>query len=187
MRDIAGAYNFVKKSVQSLGIKDYEIIVLDDKTRGQAETVALALEKISYEGSITIFNIDTFRPNFKFPLLEKNCDGYLEVFYGEGSNWSFVKPLEAGSTQVIETAEKKAISNLCCTGLYYFDNVDDYLRAFQHYLSMPVEQWDKAELYVAPLYNHLIKNKKNICYHLINRAEVVFCGTPEEYFTFLEQ
>ena len=37
------------------------------------------------------------------------------------------------------------------------------------------------ELYVAPLYNHLIAWSHKIHIHIIRRDEVIFSGVPEEY------
>ncbi|MFA0013653.1 glycosyltransferase family 2 protein [Vibrio lentus] len=181
IRDVFNTLEFVKHRINALGIIDYEIVILDQETRGQAETVTLALKEIIYNGPITIFNIDTFRTNFKYPGPEILADGYLEVFKGDGDNWSFVKPASVDSTKVIKTTEKKPISDLCCTGLYYFSSVSDYLSAYEYYLTLPSEQWEKGELYVAPLYNYLISHNKEIHYSLISRHEVVFCGTPDEY------
>jgi len=181
VRSVFDTEAFVTKSITALGILDYKIIVLDQDTRGQAETVKLALDEIQYHGAITIFNIDTFRPNFKFPNLEKLGSGYLEVFKGEGDNWSFVKPLNDNSTKVILTTEKNPISNLCCTGLYHFSSVKEYFDAYDDYLLKPESDWEKSELYVAPLYNYLIKKNCDIHYNLIDKSSVVFCGVPEEY------
>jgi len=187
VRDVFDTANFVKASANALGILDFEIVTLTQETRGQAETVTLGLNKISYKGPITIFNIDTFRPNFKYPDLDKLGNGYLEVFQGQGDNWSFVKPLNNDSTIVIKTTEKNPISDLCCTGLYHFASVVDYLNAYNHYLTKPENEWEKAELYVAPLYNHLISKKGNIHYNLIDKKDVIFCGVPDEYADFLKR
>lgn len=185
VRDVFNTVDFVNKSAEALGISDFEVVVLDQETRGQAETVSLGLNKTSYQGAITIFNIDTFRPNFKYPDLDKIGAGYLEVFRGEGDNWSFVKSLNENSRKVIQTTEKNPISNLCCTGLYYFSSVNDYLDAYKNYLKKPESEWEKAELYVAPLYNYLIHKKKDVYYYLIDAHEVIFCGVPNEYTDFL--
>lgn len=187
VRDVYGTPDFVKESVIELGIKYYDIVILDEETRGQAETVTLGLGNYrDKDEDITIFNIDTFRPNFEYPDLDGLGDGYLEVFQGTGDNWSFVRPLCSASTKVDLTTEKQPISDLCCTGLYYFRSVQDYFNAYDYYLSLPKEFWVNGELYVAPLYNYLIKQEKNIHYHEITSSEVVFCGVPEEYDLFLE-
>lgn len=187
VRDIFDTPNFVKDSAESLGIINYEIIVINKETRGQAETVFLGLNKTSYEGPITIFNIDTFRPGFKFPDEKEPVNGYLEVFTGEGKNWSFVKPDAKDSTRVEQTTEKNPISELCCTGLYHFYSTTDYLDAYNDYLEKPESKWEMGELYVAPLYNYLIQQGKYISYNIINREDVIFCGIPEEYNDFLER
>ena len=82
---------FVDQRCQALGVQSYQIVSLEASTRGQAETVALGLRAAGIENSdpITIFNIDTYRRHFRFP--EEQCDGYLEVFEGEGTHWSFAQ------------------------------------------------------------------------------------------------
>jgi hypothetical protein len=90
-----------------------------------------------------------------------------------------------GSTdRVLETAEKRPISNLCCTGLYHFARADCYLEAFRAYAMRPTSEWDAAELYVAPLYNVLIAQGCDIRYHLVRSEALRVCGTPAEYEAF---
>lgn len=185
IRDVYETKKFVIDQVKKLGIKDFKIICLDVETKGQAETVFLGLDSVDDNESLTIFNIDTFRPEFSYPELSSKEDGYLEVFQGSGDNWSFVLPENEESTLLVETAEKRPISDLCCTGLYYFNKVSDFKLSYNDYLNKPKELWEKGELYVAPLYNFLIKNGKSIHYHKIERDEVIFCGTPDEYDDFL--
>jgi hypothetical protein len=136
---------------------------------------------------ITIFNIDTFRPNFRFPSIAVNptSHGYLEVFEGEGENWSFAKLKSNDLTLVCQTAEKNPISNLCSTGLYQFSSFEDYVHAYTGYLSKPKTEWEKGELYIAPLYNVLIESGYDVHVNIIQRNEVIFCGVPNEYIEFL--
>ncbi|WP_413587441.1 glycosyltransferase family 2 protein [Bdellovibrio sp. HCB274] len=182
-RDIPGmnARQYITGELQAMGISSYELVQLARETKGQAETVKLALESSIDKGGdtdITIFNIDTFRPGFSFPKFKNSVDGYLEVFRGSGDNWSFVKSAE-GTNQVIETAEKNPISNLCSTGLYYFKSAKEFLWAYEAYTSSGRSV--KNEIYVAPLYNELISHGRDIRYDLIDRDDVIFCGVPQEY------
>jgi dTDP-glucose pyrophosphorylase len=78
---------------------------------------------------------------------------------------------------VLETAEKRPISDLCCTGLYHFAKASLFLEALAAERRKP----SSRELYVAPLYNHLISKGARIHYQLIQPQEVVFCGVPAEY------
>ncbi|MCU8504235.1 glycosyltransferase family 2 protein [Vibrio vulnificus] len=185
---------FVENKIIELGIKSSLIVTLGEQTRGQAETVYLGLKEYSKKKNVdlkavdmTVFNIDTFRPNFLFPNLEDMGDGYLEVFEGEGSNWSFARPLRENSTLVTETAEKMPISNLCSTGLYHFHKAKDFIESFENYASRPKSEWQSGELYIAPLYNYLIDSGREIHYQKILSEEVIFCGIPEEYLNFLSR
>jgi len=189
VRDVFDTPAFVEDKAKKMGIDDFFISIIDRETRGQGETVANGLEDYFLQNdvikrSITVFNIDTFRSGFKFPSLKAGCDGYLEVFKGKGSNWSFAKPKLSTINEVEETAEKKAISNLCSTGLYYFKSSTEYLDAYYDYLAKPEEEWEKGEIYIAPLYNYLIKQGGVIKYNEINFNEVTFCGIPSEYEKF---
>lgn len=177
----AGAATFVAEACARLGVGRPRIVELDAPTAGQAQTVALGLDRadIGDETALTIFNIDTFRPGFVFPDADwaADSDGWLEVFRGTGANWSYVRPAPGLEPRVIETAEKRPISDLCCTGLYHFRRAGDFRAALARERAAP----SMAELYVAPLYNHLITDGRRIHYRLIDREAVVFCGVPEEY------
>ena len=174
------AEEFVRQRCGALGILQARLAVLPHATSGQAESVFLGLEQAAVADgtSLTIFNIDTFRAGYRAPLLQGHGD--LEVFEGEGNNWSFVAPDPARPGRVWETSEKRPISQLCCTGLYRFAAVADFRWAFQH-PAPPRGRAEQCERYIAPLYNALIARGDDIYYSLISRDAVVFCGTPEEY------
>ena len=187
-RNLFETERFIKEECKLLGIKKFDVIVLESPTLGQAETVSIGLEKTTIDENepIIIFNIDTFRPSFKFPLNISEWDGYLEVFRGEGNNWSYAKTESENSTKVIETAEKVQISNYCSTGLYYFKSAKLFVEAYQSRTSISESELIK-ELYVAPLYNALIRQNKNIHIKLIEKSDVFFCGIPNEYYQYLKQ
>ena len=174
------AQEFVEKRCRMLGIRDAAIVPIDRETSGQAETVLRGLDSaaVGDDESLTIFNIDTFRPGYLLP--HAKCDGFIEVFNGEGRNWSFVAPDPVRALSVCETAEKLPISNLCCTGIYQFARASEFRWAYRH-PTPPKSAAEQQERYVAPLYNGLIARGLDIQYGIIGRDDVIFCGTPEEY------
>lgn len=187
-RELYDTKQFIKEECQLMGIDNFEVVILHKPTQGQAETVYLGLKNstIDSETPISIFNIDTFRPGFKFPSQIGFWDGYLEVFKGDGANWSYAKTESENSTKVLETAEKVEISNNCSTGLYYFKSANLFYQAFEN--RNPIDSTSKIkELYVAPLYNRLIQVGKEIHINIINRDEVLFCGVPSEYYDYLKK
>lgn len=180
------ARKFIERECQKMGVDSFSVVDLEYDTAGQAESVFLGLRDASDDAPLTIFNIDTIRHHFVQPNL-LNCDGYLDVFEGDGSNWSFAK-CAPGSKRVIETAEKIAISNLCSTGLYFYKTVGLYRQAYDLVMrerSNYVSRW--KELYIAPMYNELIAQGCNIQVNICPREDVLFSGTPEEYQQLLAQ
>lgn len=189
VRDVADTPAFVEREAAALGIARARIVVLDRPTAGQAETVALGLSRgaVADTTALTIFNIDTFRPGFRYPdtFDIAGVDGYLEVFVGAGANWSYVRPTAPGSDRVAETAEKRPISDLCCTGLYQFRTAALFHQAYADLAGGGAERQGLAEQYVAPMYNTLIAAGRDIRYAVIPVSDVVFCGVPAEYEAFV--
>ena len=182
-RSIFDTAQFIKKECDKMGILNYEIILIEKPTQGQAETVLYGVNKASLGGDepMIIFNIDTFRPKFKYPENIESWDGYLEVFHGSGSNWSYAKTESDESNKVVKTTEKREISKNCSTGLYYFKRVDFFTESMKNLNSQ-----NQEELYVAPLFNYLIEEGRDIRINKINRDQVIFCGIPEEYISCLD-
>ena len=185
-RDVQDTGKFVFSECRKLGIADMMTVCLENPTRGQAETVVAGLRTycISDATELLIFNIDTIRKEFDMEEvgLGPNVDGYIEVFEESGENWSFVRPVQKSRDRVAETAEKRRISNLCSTGLYYFRRAGDLIQAFDE--EAKEHSIQANEFYVAPLYNRLIRRGQDIRYHKIERNHVLFSGVPEEYEIF---
>lgn len=187
IRDVYGTQEFVADECHRLGIEKFEIVALDEPTRGQAETVFLGLKssEVSMDENITIFNIDTIRPGFSHPLLNDDIDGYLEVFEGSGDNWSFAKEDPENPGYVTQTAEKNPISDLCSDGLYQFRNIRIFNNAYAKMEAAGEAGLAKGELYIAPMYNYLISAGQKVSYVKISDSDIIFSGTPDEYTAFL--
>ena len=179
-RNINDTKGFIKKECESLNLKRFEMIELEKETLGQAHTCFLGLQNVSDDENLLIFNIDTIHLNLNLPDL--NCDGFLEVFEASGEQYSFVKTLP-NSNKVIRTAEKERISTLCSTGLYYFKKAKDFKEVFLQ--MQKANDTSKNEFYIAPMYNYLIKQNKDIRAFKIDFKELVFCGLPSEYEALL--
>jgi len=185
--------DFVRAECAKAGLTgdDLALVVLEQETAGQAETVALGLERAGADADapLTIFNIDTFRPGFTHPTAFdlSAVDGYVEVFQGPGEHWSFVRPdtSDPDAFRAAEVAEKVRISDLCSTGLYYFRSVGLFQKLYAPIAAKDPATLQGGERYIAPLYNDALKLGHDIRYALIEAEEVLFCGTPDEYDALL--
>ncbi len=188
-RDDPGVAEFIGDQGTMLGLAGdrMRIAALPGPTAGQAETVAegLRLAGIAADEPLTIFNIDTFRPGFRFAeAFDRHAvDGYLEVFRGDGDAWSFVRAADdrAPTGRALEVAEKRRISALCSDGLYHFRSAGHFLSLYAETASEDPARLDGGERYVAPLYELAIRRGLDIRYLLIASDSIRFCGTPEEY------
>jgi dTDP-glucose pyrophosphorylase len=154
-----------------------DLILLDGLTAGQADTVCAARAHID-ERPLLVFNCDT---HFASPTLAARLaaaaddpaacgDGLLGSFAGQGTHWSFARVGADGV--VLETAEKRRISDHCLTGLYHFTRGSDFLQACES----PVTE--AGERYIAPLYNVLIAQGRRFRLDPVSRF--VPLGTPDE-------
>jgi len=185
LRDVYETPAFVRQQIEKMGILHYQLVILTDETRGQADTVHLGLKQSTYQDDLIIFNIDSRRHDYVKPAWLADCDGYLEVFKGEGDHWSFARPVDESSTQVLRTTEKERISDLCSNGLYHFKSRKLFERAFDD--AVTHNQLIKGELYVATLYNQLIEKDLDVRFDCISTAQTDFCGTPDEYRRLLQR
>lgn len=177
-RDVYETKTFLEQEVKNLGIKEYELVCLPEETLGQADTVYQGITHIPSDEEVYIFNIDSRIIDFTKPDWIKECDGYLEVFKGEGEHWSFALA-DGSSKRVIQTAEKERISDLCSDGLYYFKKKSVFEKLFLK--AKETGSTAKNEYYIAPLYNELIAQQAVVFYDLIAENRILFCGTPDEY------
>ena len=174
---------FVRNEVKKLGILNYRIVELNAPTHGQAETVALGLTNIEHlKGeTLLIFNIDTIRTNFEFPPHFPHFP-WIETFSEVGDHWSFVKNIP-GTNRVERVTEKERISNLCCTGAYFFPTIQEFLELFAEY----VTENNLQELYVAPIYNIYLERGREVRFNTIANSEIHLAGTPKEFQKLIDE
>lgn len=182
-REMYNTTVFLENEIKNLGIIDYELVCLPEETLGQADTVYQGICHIQLDDELYIFNIDSKIIDFKKPNWVSECDGYLEVFKGDGDHWSFALSQTPNNRMVVKTAEKERISDLCSDGLYYFKKKSVFEKLFLH--AIQTKNTAQNEYYIAPLYNELIDNGGVVFYDLIANDKILFCGTPVEYLHLL--
>ena len=178
----ADVENFIRLECSKLGLENYNIILLDHVTDGQATSALKASQCWNPENPILIYNIDTYVEPGEMSPSDIKGDGHIPCFHAEGEHWSFVRLDDLG--KAVEVREKKRISDNCTLGAYYFSSGALYSRIYQEYYGEN-KNLEKNEKYVAPLYNHMIKLGFVVTISIVNFKKVHVLGTPKELDVFI--
>jgi hypothetical protein len=131
-----------------------KVVILDEKTRSQSETVARTIEALDLHEPCLVKDSDGY---FKFDDLEQQ-DNYVCV--DSLNNFDSINPRNKSYLQidhkgvVTNIREKVVISDLFNVGGYYFNSPQTFLE-FYHRLSRDKADWNR-ELYLSDVIGAMI-------------------------------
>ncbi len=165
----------------------FEVVKLHGLTEGAACTVLAAIEQINSDQPLLVANADQFIrfdvEAFLRAASDGGADGTILTFRASHPKWSYARVGASGD--VLETAEKKVISDCATAGLYYFRQGNDFVRAAQAMILKNVRY--NNEFYVCPVYNELILQGKRVKTFDIPPEAMHSLGTPEDVQQLLRQ
>ena len=158
-----------------------KIVEVNSTTTGAACSALLAVEFINNSEPLIIVNGDQLLFEINLPKIvvgfqQQNLDGGIIVFQDIHPRWSFVKCDTNGL--VIETAEKRPISNLATAGFYYFARGSDFVDATTEMIKKNAQV--NGQFYICPAYNELILRQRRIGVHVINKSSYQSLATPSD-------
>lgn len=174
---------WILASASALGITEAVIARRSSLSRGQAETAFDALAEADPAESLWIYNIDTHvTPMAMKPQDLDEALGCLHVFHSTEPNMSFVRYGAGGD--VLEVAEKRAISTWATVGMYGFRSAasfgDLYIESYEAGRVPNV----KGERYIAPMYELLLERGERVVAPQLQSADVYILGTPDQVKQF---
>ena len=153
-------YNLIPK-LKSYA-KNVEIIGINGITEGQVCTALLAKKFFNNDEPLMNANADQyidFDINEYLEIISsRNLDGMIMTMKSQDPKWSYAKTNSDGF--VIETAEKKVISDDATVGIFNFSKGKDLVRAAEQMIQDNIRV--NNEFYTCPCYNYLIKEGKKI-------------------------
>jgi NDP-sugar pyrophosphorylase family protein len=166
-------------SVIKLLAPSAEIREVRGDTSGAACTALLAVDLIDSPEPLVIVNGDQLIAADLAAIVQgfvaRALDGGIVVFPDVHPRWSFVKTDADGL--VIETAEKRPISNLATAGFYWFKTGADFVAAAQQMILKNAEV--NGLFYVCPAYNELILKNRRIGVAQIAKSAYISLSTPQ--------
>jgi len=148
-----------------------KIIKLDKQTQGAAASVLMAIEYIDNDDELIIANYDQLINSdlnqFLNSARKESMDSFVLCFESIHPRWSFVR-LDKNEN-IVETSEKRPISNNAIAGFYYF-------RKGKYFVSCAKEMIKKeahvdGRYFTAPVINEMILMNKKIKRFSINKED----------------
>jgi len=142
----------IKKQFEQIGLADkLTLLMLDQPTRSQPETIARTITENKIRGPICIKDSDNF---FRLDVPSRNFVSVVDlnnVGYINPSNKSYATVNDRNL--VTNIAEKRVISNYFCSGAYGFAEADEYLHYYRALEGL-------KDLYVSHIiYQMILENK----------------------------
>lgn len=162
----------------------FEVVPLLGQTQGAACTVLTAIKYINNDDEMLIANADQIIDidiNSFIEAAREKGDGRIMTFKSSHPKWSYARTDESG--MVLETAEKKVISDNATVGLYFFKKGSDFVSSAQSMIKKDIRH--NNEFFVCPVYNEMLIAGSKIYTHEIKPEQMHGLGTPEDLNQFL--
>lgn len=160
--------------------------LFDKVTEGPAITVANTLSYFDVDLNEKLYtaNCDQIMRwnGITFQFATERCDGMVVTFEGGTNAHSYVELNKFG--KAIRFTEKIKISNTALTGIHYWNKAVDFIDSVEEMVRAN-DRAPNGEFYIAPSYNYMIKEGKNIGIYHIPRSMFCPVGTPEELESYL--
>lgn len=164
-----------------------EIIGIDGVTEGQICTVLKARHLIDDDEPLMTANSDQyidFDINDYLAYMEsRQLDGLIMTMKSHDPKWSYARS-ENGF--VVETAEKKVISDDASVGIFNFRRGRDLVRAADQMISENIRV--NGEFYTCPCYNYMISEGEKVGVYSIGEeySGMYGLGIPSDLELFLK-
>ena len=163
------------------------IIEIENTTKGAACTALYAIDQIDNDDELLVINGDILiKSELKEPIelfRANNYDGGILTFNSVHPRWSYV--LLDENSLVIQTSEKRPISNNATVGCYYYKKGSDFVKACMQVIEKDVQT--QGLYYISSTYNELILEQKKVGTFEIPRKNYISFANYQMYEHFLAQ
>ncbi|RZD45949.1 MAG: hypothetical protein CXT78_04650 [Thaumarchaeota archaeon] len=155
-----------------------KVMIINEVTRGQAETIAKMIEFFNITDSFLVKDSDS---NFKFSSAYESDKNYVSVCNAKKTpetllyNKSFV---EISNQEYILRTSLDIISNYFSCGGYFFSNASEFIENFYKYEEMQME----GEFFIANVIDVMIDD--NHIFHPKECTELKDWGTFEDWINY---
>ncbi len=164
---------------------EVKVITVENLTKGAVCTALFAIEDINNDEELLVLNGDQLIKANLFTAIadfrNRKLDGGIVTFKSVHPRWSFAA-LDAGGL-VVETSEKRPISDNATAGCYYYAKGSDFVRACFSVIEKDAET--QGFYYISSTYNELILEQKKIGIFEIPRKDYISFANYQMYENYL--
>ena len=147
------------------------VIVVESLTKGAVCTMLFAIDQLIRR------DINEALDNFR----KRDLDGGIVVFRSVHPRWSYV--LLDESDLVMQTSEKRPVSNIAAAGCYYYKKGSDFVRSALSVIRKDVNY--QGNYYTSSTYNELILEQKKIGVYEIPKDNYISFSSYQMYENYL--
>lgn len=164
---------------------EVKVITVENLTKGAVCTALFAIEDINNDEELLVLNGDQLIKANLFTAIadfrNRKLDGGIVTFKSVHPRWSFAA-LDAEGL-VVETSEKRPISDNATAGCYYYAKGSDFVRACFSVIEKDAET--QGFYYISATYNELILEQKKIGIFEIPRKDYISFANYQMYENYL--
>lgn len=164
---------------------EVKVIMVENVTKGAVCTALFAIEDINNDNELLVINGDQLIKSNLYTAIadfrNRNLDGGIITFKSVHPRWSFVLLNKDGF--VIETSEKRPISNIATAGCYYYKKGSDFITSCFSVIEKDVNT--NGKYYISSTYNELILNQKKVGVYEIPRKDYISFANYQMYENYL--
>ena len=164
-----------------------DVVCISGSTKGAVCTTLFAIDSINNEDEVLLINGDQL---VKYDIndiiadfRERNLDGGIVTFESVHPRWSYVCLDEQGL--VVQTSEKRPISNVATAGIYYYKRGLDLVESCFSVLKKDVQL--NGSYYISSTFNELILRHKKVGVYKIDKKEYISFATTQMYENYINK
>lgn len=165
-------------------VTGFDAVLIENMTRGAAETCLLAKDKLDMKSPLMIANCDQLFKNnlsdFNSWFLNSTLDGVIMIFDSQSDKNSYVELDDNGLVKRV--VEKQVISKYATTGIYVWRKAGDFIDSAEEMIIS--NDHTNGEFYVAPTYNYNIRSGHEIGTFYIKYHFPI--GTPVDLHRYMD-
>jgi len=162
-----------------------KVIEVANDTKGAVCTALFAIDEINNDDELLILNGDQFIKTDITPAIagfrERNLDGGIVTIKAVHPKYSSV--LLDENNLVIQTSEKRPISQIASTGCCYYKKGSDFVNSA--FLVIEKDVNTQGQYYISSTFNEMILNQRKIGIYEISKKDYISFSTYQMYENYL--